>query len=65
MPRLVLAVVTVLLLPALPLHWLACRLTAARCPDCGSGWRTELVGEWGRHEFWHCHRCGHGWHVRA
>jgi hypothetical protein len=55
----------VLLLPLYPilfLHWLACRLHAQRCPECGSGWKTELVGEWGD-EQWMCHHCGHGWFV--
>jgi hypothetical protein len=42
------------------LHWLGCRLSARRCPRCGSKWRTELVGEWGA-EQWQCHACAHYW----
>ena len=41
-------------------HWLLCRLTARRCPRCGSRWRTELVGEW-ETEAWACHACGYYW----
>ncbi len=50
-----------LLLPLWPLHWLLCRLTAERCPSCGSKWRTEKTGEWDGEEDWHCHRCGRWW----
>jgi hypothetical protein len=52
-----------LYLPFWPLHWLSCRLTAQRCPKCGSKWRTTLVGEWGG-EDWHCAACGHWWEVK-
>ncbi len=41
-------------------HWLLCRLTARKCPKCGSKWRTELRGEWGV-EDWRCRRCDHWW----
>ena len=50
----------VILLPLWPFIWLMCRMKAARCPKCGSGWRTELVGEWGA-EMWSCHGCGNYW----
>jgi hypothetical protein len=55
--RVLFCVLTVLFLPLWPLHWLLCRLKARRCPECGSKWRTELVGEWGD-EQWQCHACG-------
>ena len=43
------------------LFWLVCRLTARRCPNCDSKWRTELIGEWDGVEDWHCHCCGVSW----
>lgn len=48
------------LLPFWPLLWLSCRIGAARCPDCGSKWQTELMGEWDG-EDWKCHNCGLYW----
>lgn len=51
-------------LPIYPLFWLSCRLTAARCPKCGSKWKTELMGEWAHVEDWQCHSCNHWWFVR-
>lgn len=47
-------------LPLWPAFWLLCRLTAHRCPFCGSKWRTELVGDWGG-EVWKCHACARYW----
>jgi len=41
--------------------WLSCRLSAQRCPSCGSKWQTELTGEWDGEEDWRCHRCGRHW----
>ncbi len=52
----------VLLLSMMPLVWLIYRLTAQRCPGCGSTWRTHLVGSWGG-EDWHCRKCGQFWTV--
>lgn len=52
----------VLFLPIYPIFWLTCRLTAQQCPECGSKWKTELVGEWDG-EMWECHSCGHYWEV--
>lgn len=46
------------------LFWLPCRLRAARCPRCGSRWRTELYGEWGGDEQWDCRACGGHWGTR-
>lgn len=40
--------------------WLTCRLGAVRCPECGSKWQTELMGEWDG-EDWKCHACEHAW----
>lgn len=60
MIRVVNIVLFVLLLPLWPGLWLMCRLTAKRCPNCLSKWRTELVGEWDG-EDWHCHACGQFW----
>ncbi len=49
--------------PMWPLFWLLCRLQSKQCPQCGSKWQTELVGEWdGQH--WKCHSCGHYWETR-
>lgn len=44
-------------------EWLACRLTAARCPRCGSKWQTENLGEWDGCAAWQCHRCAKYWNV--
>jgi transposase-like protein len=44
------------------LTWFLCRVFAARCPLCGSKWRTELEGDWDGDEQWHCHACDHWWH---
>lgn len=52
-----------LFLPFWPLFWLMCRIEARRCPDCGSEWKTELVGEWDG-EDWHCHACNNWWTVK-
>lgn len=46
---------------ALTFHWIICRVKAKRCPACGRRWKTEVVGEWGGDEDWHCYRCGHAW----
>lgn len=59
--RFLFPILTVLFFPLLPLHWLLCRLTAQRCPRCGSKWRTGLQGEWAGEEDWRCYACGHGW----
>lgn len=40
--------------------WFMCRLTAERCPECGSKWQTELQGEWNG-ELWKCHCCQCCW----
>lgn len=40
--------------------WVLARLTARRCPVCGSKWRTHLVGEWDG-EMWSCRACDHYW----
>lgn len=44
-------------------NWLACRLTAERCPECGSRWQTQLTGEWDGEEDWSCLACGYSWAV--
>jgi len=54
----------VLFLPFWLFFWLSCRLTAKRCPECGSKWRTELQNEW-VYESWKCHSCGHCWEARC
>ena len=54
---------TVAIAIMLAAHWLSCRVTARRCPRCGSKWRTELVGEWDA-EQWQCRRCGKYWEHR-
>lgn len=59
------ALLFLLALPILPLHWLYCRLTAEPCPCCGSPWQTECQGEWDGDETWCCNACGHYWGVRA
>lgn len=41
-------------------HWVMCRISAKRCPNCRSKWYTELVGEW-QGEEWVCRRCRHWW----
>jgi hypothetical protein len=50
--RVLQAVLFVLFLPFLPLHWLICRLHAKPCPECGEKWLTELdwttAGRWKR-----------------
>jgi hypothetical protein len=56
------ALLLILYLPMAPFLWLFCRLTAQRCPTCGSTWRTEMVGEWDG-EDWKCHKCGQFWTV--
>ena len=56
--------VVVLFLPFWLFFWLSCRLTAKRCPECGSKWRTELQNEW-VYESWKCHSCGHCWEARC
>jgi hypothetical protein len=53
----------ILMLPFWPLFWLSCRLKAKRCPNCGSKWQTELVGEWDC-EMWRCHNCTHYWETK-
>ena len=57
----ILLFLTALMLPLLPFFWLVTRLTARRCPACGSKWRTEQLDEWGD-ELWICHGCRHTWH---
>ncbi len=61
--RVVNAVLFVLFIPFLPFFWLSCRLSAQRCPECGSKWQTELTGEWDG-EDWHCHCCENRWIVK-
>lgn len=51
-----------LFIPFWPLFWLMCRLHAQVCPQCGSKWQTELMGEW-QGEHWKCHNCQHSWEV--
>lgn len=41
--------------------WLYSRLTAAKCPNCGSVWKTECYEFDDRIEFWLCTGCGHDW----
>lgn len=45
------------------LTWLMCRLTAERCPRCGSKWQTETIGEWDGCAAWQCHGCAKFWNV--
>lgn len=45
------------------MFWLTCRVSAKRCPACGSKWQTELRGEWDG-EMWTCHACSHNWECK-
>jgi uncharacterized Zn finger protein len=58
--RVLQAVLFILFLPFIPLHWAMCRLSAKPCPKCGEKWMTELLGEWDG-EMWGCRTCGHYW----
>lgn len=54
----------VLFVCAYGLFFIWCRLTALPCPRCKSKYLTEVVGEWGNTEDWHCARCDHYWGVK-
>lgn len=45
------------------LTWLLIRLSAERCPRCGSKWQTEALGEWDGCAAWQCHCCAKYWTV--